>query len=132
MLPVLTVCFPVCPLLHLLHLILPHDAAPCCRLEPADGPAGPGAGPPHGPDPRGTEKVVRGAPPPAASAAICAQLGGSTGACITPCETRVPPPTAHCPQVLVLRLKTTGTVEDRVVGVASDKAQLADRSITGG
>ena len=44
----------------------------------------------------------------------------------------MPPPTAHCPQVLVLRLKTTGTVEDRVVGVASDKAQLADRSITGG
>ena len=36
------------------------------------------------------------------------------------------------PQVLVLRLKTVGTVEERVVGVASDKAQLADRSITGG
>lgn len=34
-------------------------------------------------------------------------------------------------QVLVLRLKTVGTVEERIVAVASDKAQLADRSITG-
>ena len=44
------------------------------------------------------------------------------------------PPHCHLPclQVLVLRLKTVGTVEERVVGVASDKAQLADRSITGG
>lgn len=33
--------------------------------------------------------------------------------------------------MLVLRLKTVGTVEERVVGVASEKAQLADRSITG-
>jgi hypothetical protein len=32
----------------------------------------------------------------------------------------------------VLRLKTVGTVEERVVGVAMGKAQLADRSITGG
>lgn len=37
-----------------------------------------------------------------------------------------------CLQVLVLRLKTVGTVEERVVEAASDKAQLADRSITGG
>ena len=44
------------------------------------------------------------------------------------------PPHCHLPclQVLVLRLQTVGTVEERVVGVASDKAQLADRSITGG
>ncbi|KAL4430828.1 hypothetical protein ABPG75_006084 [Micractinium tetrahymenae] len=35
-------------------------------------------------------------------------------------------------EVLVLRLKTVGTVEERIVAVASDKAQLADRSITGG
>jgi SNF2 family DNA or RNA helicase len=34
-------------------------------------------------------------------------------------------------QVLVLRLKTLGTVEERVVQVAADKALLADRSITG-
>ncbi|KAI3433655.1 hypothetical protein D9Q98_003464 [Chlorella vulgaris] len=35
-------------------------------------------------------------------------------------------------EVLVLRLKTLGTVEERVVQVAADKALLADRSITGG
>lgn len=34
--------------------------------------------------------------------------------------------------MLVLRLVTSGTVEERVVGVSADKAALADRSITGG
>ena len=36
------------------------------------------------------------------------------------------------PQVKVLRLVTAGSIEERVVDVASGKAQLADRSITGG
>ena len=34
-------------------------------------------------------------------------------------------------QVLVLRLKTSGTVEERIIDVASDKRSMADRSITG-
>ena len=34
--------------------------------------------------------------------------------------------------VLVLRLQTAGTVEERVTAVAEDKKGMADRSITGG
>ena len=35
-------------------------------------------------------------------------------------------------QVLVLRLQTLGTVEERIVRIASEKRHMADRSITGG
>lgn len=50
----------------------------------------------------------------------------------------MPPSPSHCAalphaaQVLVLRLQTSGTVEERIVQVASDKRSMADRSITGG
>ena len=90
-----------------------------CRLEPSNGPASSSEGAPHGPDAGGECRQA---------AKTCCHRHATDRDPLAGSRAAAPP---CCPQVLVLRLKTVGTVEERVVGVASDKAQLADRSITG-
>lgn len=48
------------------------------------------------------------------------------------CQTQAAPALDHAssPQVLVIRLQTAGSVEERVVDVAQSKRMFVDRSIT--